>query len=176
MKRVLVIGCGGAGKSHFSRKLSQTTKLPVIHLDKYYHVKKYAYTEIYNNQSWVDKVTKLAKKEQWIIDGNYRRSLRPRFEHADTVIFLDYPLYIRLYRIFKRHFYYLNKKRVDMPADWREKIELQFLWSVIMYSQNTKPTIVDMMDEYPHLKIITFKKPRDADIFLENNSENVKNS
>lgn len=167
MKRVLVIGCGGAGKSHFSRKLSQITKLPLIHLDKYYHVKKYAYTETCNKQLWVKKATELAQKDSWIIDGNYKRSLRPRLERADTVIFLDYPLYIRLYRIFKRHFYYKNKQRSDMPSTWKEKIEPQFLWSVIMYSKKTKPLVLKMINEYPHLTVVVFKKPDESIKYLK---------
>jgi len=59
MKRVMVIGCCGAGKSTFSRKLAEITKLETIHLDQYYWKPNWEETD---KVEWKTIVTKLSNR------------------------------------------------------------------------------------------------------------------
>ncbi len=99
MDRVMIIGCCGAGKSTFSKRLSQLTGLEVIHLDQYYWKPNW---EESDKEEWTDLVKKLAGKPQWIMDGNYGGTMDIRMARADTIIYLDYSTAKCLWRITKR--------------------------------------------------------------------------
>ena len=72
MDKIIVIGCGGAGKSTFSRKLSNLLDIPVYHLDK-----------LFWNKGWIEtpqkefnkKIKEVISKDKWIIDGNYIKTI-----------------------------------------------------------------------------------------------------
>ena len=82
MKKVLILGCPGAGKSTFARKLRDKTGLPLYYLDMIWH--KPDRTTI-TKQEFDAKLSEIIKQEEWIIDGNYGRTLEMRFEECDTV-------------------------------------------------------------------------------------------
>ena len=98
-KRILVIGCPGSGKTTLSKKLKKKLKLPLIHLDKFYHKPNWVEPE---KTEWKKIVERLAKKTTWIMDGNYADSFDIRFSRADTVIYLDYTSIKCFYRVIKR--------------------------------------------------------------------------
>ena len=68
MKRILVIGCPGAGKTYFSKKLKEIMGLPVVHMDNLY------WNEDKTSISFDELNKKLLpylQNEEWIVDGNY---------------------------------------------------------------------------------------------------------
>src|SRR3982751_1716212 len=99
MKKILVIGSGGAGKSTFAQRLGAILKLEVIHLDSLYWSS--GWVEMPKDE-WRTMVDELLKKDSWIMDGNYGGTLDIRLEAADTVVFLDISRLICLWRILKR--------------------------------------------------------------------------
>ena len=99
MRRVLVIGCGGAGKSTLARKLGERLGLEVIHLDVHFWRPGWVQTP---DEEWIPIVDELIEKESWIIDGSFNGTLDRRMARADTVIFLDLPRWRCLVRAIKR--------------------------------------------------------------------------
>ena len=89
MKRVLVIGSPGAGKSTFARKLRDGTGLPLYYLDMVWH--RSDRTNI-SREEFDQRLCEILEKDRWIVDGNYLRTLEMRLHACDTVFFLDYPL------------------------------------------------------------------------------------
>ena len=163
MKRVLIIGCAGSGKTTFAQQVSKHFNLPLIHLDYYYHQREYSY---YSDKTlWVQKVKQLATSDRWIIDGNYTSSLADRLDRADTVFFLDYPRRVYLLRLLKRRVQ--NKKRYDMPSDWRERIGPQFLIQVLKYKNIKRPFILSELAKHRDVTLITLSSPRQAKDYLE---------
>lgn len=112
MKKVIVIGCPGAGKSTFARKLRDRTSLPLYYLDMIWH--RADGTNI-SREAFVRQVSEIVGREQWIIDGNYLNSLEMRLQECDTVFLLDYPTELCLDGVKER----IGKKREDLP--WVEK-------------------------------------------------------
>ena len=110
MKKVLVIGSSGAGKSTFSRRLSDLTGIEIIHLDKLHW--KPNWTEP-SKEEWKATLEKAMRGETWIMDGNYSNTLDIRIPACDTVIFLETPPAVCVYRVLKRVtlFYKKNSSR-----------------------------------------------------------------
>jgi hypothetical protein len=99
MRRVLIVGCPGAGKSTLAKELADITKLPVIHLDRHYWLAGWRRPD---NESWQKTVEKLVSQPIWIMDGNYSGTLKQRLASADTLIHLDYPTLLCLWRVVRR--------------------------------------------------------------------------
>lgn len=107
MLKIIIIGSPGAGKSTFSRKLRDITNLPLYYLDMLWH--KPDKTNI-SREEFNIQLDKIIKKDRWIIDGNYQRTLEIRIKKCDTIFLLDYPVELCLSGVQAR----IGKKREDM--------------------------------------------------------------
>ena len=129
MKRVLVLGRGGAGKSLFARKLGAIADLPVVELDKHFWQPGLSTIE---REEWSVVQQELVQQDAWIIDGDlgpYDSALEARVGAADTVILLDFPLWVCAWRAGRR-----SRERLDF---WR--------W-VLAYRRKYLPRILDVVD------------------------------
>lgn len=157
MKRILIIGSAGAGKSTLSRKLSRLIGVPVIHLDRYYWQPNWVATP---NDQWDDAVRSFAEQEAWIMDGNYSRTLDMRIARADTVIFLDAPRLLCLYRVIKRRIQYHGRTRPDLNEECPEKLDWPFLLWVWNYRNRSRPGIIKKLEAIEGDKTVIIAKSR----------------
>ena len=81
MKRVIVIGCPGAGKSTFSRKLSAKTGLPLHYLDMIWHLPD---RTTLSRAEFAERLQEIMCGDKWIIDGNYLHTLPMRLDRCGT--------------------------------------------------------------------------------------------
>lgn len=144
MKRVAIIGSGGAGKSTLARQVGDATGLPVIHLDREYWQPGWVAPE---NEAWAARVAELVAGEAWIIDGNYGGTMEARFARADTIVLLDIPRTVCLYRAVKRTVLFRNRSRPDMAPGCEEKIDLEFLKWIWAYPATRRPGILARLRE-----------------------------
>ncbi|MFT6338186.1 MAG: adenylate kinase family enzyme [Saprospiraceae bacterium] len=141
----MILGCCGAGKSTLARQLHEITKLPLYHLDQYYWKENWTETPI---DKWKPIVTELANKEEWIIDGNYGGTYKPRMDRADTIIYLKYNTLQCLYRVTKRILKYHGKVRPDMPDGCRERFDFEFLHYVATYNLIRGKSILKKLNSF----------------------------
>lgn len=167
MKRITIIGCPGAGKSTFARELAKKTNLPLHHLDFYYHQKEQDYEN--NKQAWLDKMKEITSGTSWIIEGNYGSSYEYRIPKSDTLIFMDIPSWLSTWSVVKRRVQYRNKKREEMPDDWKEKINPVFFKYVILFRIKSRKDVINGIEKYKHnnLDVIHFKSRKAAYKWLE---------
>lgn len=172
MKRIMIIGSGGAGKSTLARELAVYTGIDIYHLDTFYWQHGWKRME---KEEWIRVVSGLSEKEKWIIDGNYRSTMETRFEKADTIIFLDYNRLICLYRVIKRFLKYRNKTRPDMNKDCPEMIDLEFLIWIWKFPGSSKKNILRLIKKYKDSgkKIIILRNPRQTRRFIKELSTNI---
>ncbi|MFE5430808.1 DNA topology modulation protein [Peribacillus simplex] len=165
MKKIVIIGSGGSGKSTLAKQLGEKSKRNVYHLDA-----------LFWNPNWVgvprDEQRKaqkeLVKEEEWIIDGNYGGTMEIRLNAADTIIFLDIPRTICVFRAFKRMLQYRNKTRPDMGEGCEERFSFEFFKWIWEYPKTKRPKILERLDQLSKDKeVIILKSPKDVQYFLE---------
>lgn len=155
-KKVVVIGCSGAGKSTFSRKLSNVTKLPLFYLDMLYWNSDCTHI---SREEFIIKQKMIFSKECWIIDGNFRNTLEYRIREADLIFFFDLPTDVCINGVLTRG------KREDMPCDLPADDEL--IEYIKNYDTDCKPKIYKLLKKYSGKKVITFYSHSDADNYIE---------
>ena len=160
MKKVIVVGCPGSGKSTFARKLQEKTGLPLYYLDMIWH--KPDKTTL-TNEEFDEKLHELIARDEWIIDGNYSRTLEPRLQACDTAFVLDLPLEVCLAGAQAR----VGTKRIDMP--WEEtELSQEFLNYILSFSQQQLPRLLQLAQQYSSQKqVVFFRSRRECDDFLK---------
>ena len=163
MKKIIVIGCPGSGKSTVSRALHNKTGIPLYHLDMMYWNADKTTVE---KSVFLERLSAVLEKNEWIIDGNYSSTMELRMAACDTVIFLDYPLDVCLDGIRERR----GKPRSDMP--WIETEEdAEFIEFIKSYNEQQKPKVLELLKKYGDKNIVICKSREQADAFL--NGENL---
>ena len=160
MRKIIVIGSPGAGKSTFARKLRDITHLPLYYLDMIWH--KADKTHI-SREEFDGKLTEILKTDEWIIDGEYSRTLEMRMRECDTVFLLDFPPDVCIDGIKSR----IGKKREDMP--WiAESDDGDFLRYVRDFQTEQLPEIYRLLEKYKNsAEIHVFLSRAEADGFLK---------
>lgn len=165
MRRVLVIGSGGAGKSTFAAHMGERTGLPVIHLDALFWHAGWQETP---REEWAARVDELLKGDAWIIDGNYGGTLERRLAACDTVIWLDFPRTLCLWRIVKRRVIFRGRSRPDMAEGCRERLNWEFVRWVWTYPRVKRPSVLKRLGELREgQRFFVLRSPREARRFLE---------
>ena len=158
MKKIIVIGCPGSGKSTFARALHNKTGNSLYHLDMMYWNADKTTME---KSVFLERLSAVLEKDGWIIDGNYGSTMELRMAACDTVIFLDYPLDVCLDGIKERR----GKPRSDMP--WIETEEdTGFIDFIKNYNEQQKPKVLELLEKYSDKNIIILESREQADAFL----------
>lgn len=165
MERIVIIGCGGAGKSTLARQLGEKTGLPVVHLDSIFWLPGWVEMD---REEFDCRVLAEIEKEKWIIDGNYNRTMPQRIQRCDTILYLDFPRRVCMYRIFKRLLTNIGKTRPDMGPGCKEKIDWEFVRWVWNYNKTKRARYYRMIEETTHAKAFILKNPQEVRKFLEN--------
>ena len=161
MKKVIVIGCPGSGKTTFAEKLHNLTGLQLFYLDAIWH--KPDKTHI-SREAFDERILEIFSLEEWIIDGNYSRTIETRIAACDTVFLFDLPTEICLEGAINR----LGKGRYDMP--WIDNdLSPEFKSSIENFKTTNLPQIYNLIDKFRQNKeILIFKSRTEADNYLEN--------
>lgn len=153
MKRIIVIGSPGAGKSTFARKLREKTGLPLYYLDMIFH--RPDRTTV-TREEFDQRIREILQTDNWIIDGNYQRTLPLRFEACTDVFFLDFPLDQCLEGAESR----IGTAREDMP--WVEQVfDPEFRQYILDFPKDQLPRIYELIEQYRGSRQITVFQSRD---------------
>ena len=124
---------------------------------------------VFNVANAFENINDLVKKEGWIIDGNYGGTMDIRLNAADTIIFLDIPRTICIYRAFKRMLQYRNKTRPDMGEGCEERFSFEFFEWIWEYPKTKRPKILDRLKQLSKEKeVIILKSPKEVENYIEN--------
>ena len=158
MKKIVVIGCPGSGKSTFARSLAEKLGIPLYHLDAIWH--RSDRTHI-TREEFDSRLTEIMTTDTWIIDGNYSRTIEGRIAACDTVFLFDLPTEVCLDGAIAR----LGKERDDIP--WTEAtLDPRLKQDIEEFSTKNLPTIYSLLEKYSDKNIIIFKTREAANIYL----------
>lgn len=163
MERILIIGCGGAGKSTLARQLGEKLNIPVVHLDKLYW--KPGWVEM-PKDAFDEVIRREIAKDQWIMDGNFNRTIPERLKRCDTVIYLDFSRFACLMGVLKRVITTYGKVRPDMGEGCPERIDLDFLKWVWNFNKNKREKNYRLLNEAEGVETIVLKNRRMVRRFL----------
>ena len=160
MEKVIVIGCPGAGKSTFARRLREKTGLPLYYLDMLWH--KPDRTNV-SAEEFDVCLQKILEQENWIVDGNYLRTLEMRLQACDSVFLLNYPLEVCLEGARAR----IGTVREDMP--WQEtELDEEFRQWILDFPRDQLPVIRKLLEKYADERnIVIFQSRQEAELYLK---------
>lgn len=159
MRKILVIGCPGAGKSTFARFLGERTGLPVCHLDLLWHRPDRTTVSREEFDAALDAVL---ATDGWIIDGHYGRTLPRRLEACDTVFLLDFPVEVCLQGVADR----VGKPRPDMP--WVEQEpDPEFVEYIRQFPENHLKPVYELLKQCEDKQIVIFSTRQELEKYKE---------
>ncbi|RSM67314.1 DNA topology modulation protein FlaR [Amycolatopsis sp. WAC 01376] len=162
MRRIMVVGCSGAGKSTFSRRLGAALGLPVTHLDRLFWRPGWARAP---EDEFHAAQQEIVESDAWVIDGNYGASMHLRLPRADTIFFLDFPRRVCFRRVLVRSLreYGQDKQAPGCPEHFdREFYSYVWRWP----KDHRERTVRRLADQGAHARRIVLTRPREAEEFL----------
>ena len=166
MQKVLLIGNAGAGKTTFAKQLAQKLHLPLVNLDNLYwrgdwdHLSRDEFDAILQSE---------LEKPQWIIDGNFNRTIPQRLQYCDTVFYFDFPTIICLAGITKRTLTNLGKVRSDMGGNCVEHFDSQKISlyrNVLTFNKQHRRDYYELLEDAGHAHVIIFRSRKPAKDYL----------
>ena len=159
MQKILVIGCPGAGKSTFARRLRDITGLPLVYLDCLWHRPDGSHV---TQEAFDGALQAQLARPQWIIDGNYLRTMEPRMAACDTIFLMDYPLEVCLAGAQSR----VGTRHEDLP--WvEERFDPEFRQWILDFGRDQLPRVYQLLEQYrPGREVHIFRSREQAACYL----------
>ena len=159
MQKILVIGCPGAGKSTFARSLRDRTGLPLVYLDCLWHRPDGTHV---TQEAFDGALQAQLARPQWIIDGNYLRTMEPRMAACDTIFLMDYPLEVCLAGAQSR----VGTRHEDLP--WvEETFDPEFRQWILDFGRDQLPRVYQLLEQYrPGREVHIFRSREQAACYL----------
>jgi adenylate kinase family enzyme len=145
MRRVLVMGNSGSGKSTFARALGARTGLPVTHLDQIFWEPGWVQAP---KEQYVARLDAVLVRDAWIIDGTNSTTLDRRIPRADTIVWLKRWRVACCRRIAWRVLTSYGQVRPDMAQGCPEQVDWEFMKYVWSFDAKYEPRIIAALDRH----------------------------
>ncbi|WP_227270589.1 P-loop NTPase family protein [Roseobacter weihaiensis] len=171
MQRVMIVGGSGSGKSTLARFLGQQTGLPVRHMDQIQWLPGWVSRP---RSERIEMAHAVERGAAWIFEGNFSSTVEHRAARADTLVWLDLPVGLRLWRVTWRLLRYYGQERPDMAVGCTEGIHGE-TWPFYRWIWNTRQThrvrFQNLIAGHPHLDVHHLTSRAEVAGFMRNVSE-----
>jgi adenylate kinase family enzyme len=164
------MGGSGSGKTTFTARIAERRGVPHTELDAVHWLPNWTMPEL---DEYRQRVSAIVAADAWVLDGNYGKVRDVVWLRADTVVFLDYPLWLSfgrlLWRTVTRSF-----MGTELWAGNRESIRRALLDrdSILLYALSTyrrrRRSLFAAREnsDFEHIQFIFFRWPRQAERWL----------
>ncbi|MFN8374008.1 MAG: AAA family ATPase [Anaerolineae bacterium] len=169
-KRFVIVGATGTGKTTLAQQLAAKLHVRHIELDALHWEPNWqeAPTDVF-----IARLQDALSGETWIVDGNYSKARHVVWTRADTLIWLDYPLRVSLWRLFRRSLWRVFS-RAELWNGNYETFRAQFLsrdslfvWAWRFHKvRRAEYPILFKLPDYAHLKVIRLQSPKETENWL----------
>ncbi len=174
IQRINVIGTSGSGKSTLARSLAQRLSFPYVEMDTLFWEKNWQQKL---DPQFFQELERAIAGRQWILDGNYSRTIPLKWQDVDLIIWLDYSFLHTLTRAVRRaiHRAYTQVELWEGTGN-RESFRRSFLqkesiiWWTVTTHKKVRQRNLEILraDKFAHLRFLRLTSPADAGLFLEN--------
>lgn len=158
-----MIGPPGAGKSTVAIRLGRLLGIDVFHLDELYWQRGAPLRP----DEWAALESELIAREQWILDGNYSRTLPARLDAADTVVFLDFRTALCLFRFVWRRIAHRQGSIPGMAPGRRPYVSVGVVRQIATFRMDHRPSFLEALSARSEgRRVVILRSPRDVRRFL----------
>lgn len=168
MKQILIIGNAGSGKTTFAKALAKKTHLPLIHLDKLFWCGEW---EHLSRDDFDAVLQEELDKPEWIIDGNFSRTIPHRLKYCDTVFYFNLPTVTCLWGSTVRVIKNYGKTRDDMGGncpEYFDKQKRELYKAIFTFNKKHRKKYRKLLEEQANKNIVIFKSRKQAYRYLNN--------
>ena len=167
MKRVMVIGNGGGGKTTLAYKMAEKHQLPLIEIDTIQFQPGWVRTD---ESMLRQTIADAHNRERWLIDGfGPWDQIELRADLADTIIFVDHPIWVHFWWACERQIAAaLGEERLGGPedCDLRDVTKLMFQ-TIWMVHEQLRPLLVALVEKHQDAKnVIWIRSPDELEAFV----------
>ena len=167
--KIAIVGAPGTGKTTLSNILSKLYGIESTHIDGIHHLENW----VQRDKEERDKIIlDIVKRDKWIIDGTYKATLKPRFEAADLIIWLDYSSLAQIKGVMGRYLKNKGKEKPEIPG-CKEKMDKEFFTYVLKYNKEKRKNIVNNLERIDKSKLIVFKNRRQLNKWLKEEERKI---
>lgn len=168
-RRVVVIGSGG-GKTQLAARLAGLLQVPHIELDALQWEPGWAEADL---DLFRERVKAAIECEHWVIDGNYSKARDLIWPRAETIVWLDYPLRVVIWRTLTRAIRRIRTRQELWGTGNRETVVNIFfskdsvLWWKLKSHRRRRRTFAQLFSgEWSHLQLIRLRSPKETEEWL----------
>lgn len=166
MRRIIVVGCQGSGKTRLARALGQKLALPVVHLDVLYWQPGWTPSD---TASFRARVAEAIAGDAWVVDGSFSGlAFDLTLARADVLVVIDRPRWVCQWRILWRSAFDRTPSRPDLPAGCPEQFDWKLMKEAWRYDRERVPVIEAERRQYgPDVPVVRLRRDRDIRGFLD---------
>jgi adenylate kinase family enzyme len=164
MRRIVIIGNSGGGKSTLARRLGEKLSLPVVHLDVLFWKPGWLASD---DAAFEAQVREALAGEAWVCDGHFPDTQPLRMARADTVVWIDQPVWLCLWRAWTRLLTYRRAQRPDMAEGCDESVDLKFYAFILGFNRSHRPRLEATLAQHAgHARVVRLRSDREIARFL----------
>ncbi|POH74229.1 AAA family ATPase [Arthrobacter glacialis] len=168
-QRILVAGVSGSGKTSLAGRLGQLLEVPHTEIDALFHGPNWT-----ERTDFMADVDHLSSAPGWVTEWQYRQARPLLAERADTLLWLDFPMPVSMWRLIRR----TARRRLRREELWNGNFEGP-LWTlftdrdhIIRWGWQTrnklKAAIPVLAQSQPHLQVVRLRSPREVEHWVKN--------